>query len=104
MTHLASLGTTAAPKWDWLTHAACRGLGDEMFFAPDNERGRSLRQRETAAKTVCARCPAVEPCLTSAVDAGEMYGIWGGLTPAERLELQPTNHRSSRPVSGLAAR
>ena len=103
MTHLAPLPASAVPSSGWQTHAACRGLGDEVFFATDNERGRSLRRRENAAKAVCARCPAVDPCLETALSSGEVYGVWGGLTPAERLGLQPTDERSQPPLSRRAS-
>ncbi|UYP20455.1 WhiB family transcriptional regulator [Rhodococcus sp. Z13] len=35
------------------------------------------------AKAVCASCPVREPCRDQAALAGEMHGVWGGLTPTE---------------------
>lgn len=35
----------------------------------------------------CSVCPVVEVCRAYAVAAGERFGVWGGLTPAERQEL-----------------
>ena len=40
-----------------------------------------------AEKAVCGRCPVREACLAYALDARELWGIWGGLDPEERLAL-----------------
>jgi hypothetical protein len=39
----------------------------------------------TAAKAVCARCPASDRCLAWAVARDEPAGVWGGLTRDERV-------------------
>jgi WhiB family redox-sensing transcriptional regulator len=74
----------------WQFYAACRGLGDDLFYTRNSERGPTKRRRESMAKSVCARCPVAEPCLSWALAAGERYGIWGGLTEAERVQFQVT--------------
>lgn len=58
-----------------------------MFFHPENERGRSKRQREARAKAVCARCPVQQECLDWALTVREPYGVWGGKSPGEREEI-----------------
>jgi WhiB family redox-sensing transcriptional regulator len=58
-----------------------------MFFHPDGERGPRRRAREIAAKAVCASCPVLAQCRAHALAAQEPYGIWGGLTEDERLEI-----------------
>lgn len=88
MTDLASPSVPTSPDWGWQVHAACRGLGDEIFYACDNERGTSKRRREDAAKAICARCAVVDPCLAWALRAGEPHGVWGGHTVEERSLLQ----------------
>jgi hypothetical protein len=40
-----------------------------------------------AAKAVCAECPAQPECLALGMSAE--FGIFGGLTPAERDRLDP---------------
>lgn len=74
-------------EWDWQRHAACRGMDTAVFFAADGERGAIRTERETVAKRVCAGCPVIEPCRTHALQAGEVYGVWGGLTEFERETL-----------------
>ena len=36
------------------------------------------------AKAICGACPVRAECLESAMQSGERWGIWGGLTPEER--------------------
>ena len=70
---------------DWRPLAACRGLDPDMFFASEDvENRQERRDREAAAKAVCARCTVVDDCLSYAIAAGERYGIWGGLNADER--------------------
>lgn len=74
---------------DWRPRAACRGLDPDTFFVSDDVENRAeRREREAAAKAVCARCPVVEECLAYALAAGERYGIWGGLNADERRALK----------------
>ncbi|MDQ6936400.1 MAG: WhiB family transcriptional regulator [Actinomycetota bacterium] len=87
MADVAKLPTPVAEHWDWQIRAACRGLNAAMFFHPDNERGKSRRRREAQAKVVCARCPVTRECLRWALSVREPYGVWGGLSAAEREEL-----------------
>ncbi len=41
-------------------------------------------QRERCAKEMCRRCPVIEQCRSHALEVGEPYGIWGGLSETER--------------------
>lgn len=76
------------PENDWRLEAACRGLDPELFFSSDDIVNRQERQeREAEAKAVCTRCAVRTDCLTYALDAGERYGVWGGLTAQERRAL-----------------
>ncbi len=88
MAEVVALPAVVGDNWDWQMSGACRGQNAELFFNPDNERGRSKRIREASAKAVCAQCPVVAQCLEWALEVGEPYGIWGGKSPAERHELR----------------
>ena len=83
--------TEAAGKTGWLERAACRQSDSELFF-PDLHAYR--RNEVAAAKAVCCRCPVREECLEAAMDAGEKVGIWGGLTPTERVNLHRRQRRA----------
>lgn len=44
----------------------------------------TIRTAIKVAKNLCAQCPIQKECLEYAVEAGEEWGIWGGLTAKER--------------------
>jgi WhiB family redox-sensing transcriptional regulator len=81
----------------WRARAACLQLDSGLFF-PD--RVTYLKKDIAAAKAACCRCPVREECLQAAVDGGEKVGIWGGLTPIERMNL----HRRQRRVRAAQER
>lgn len=71
----------------WTERAACVGVADPDMFFPIGE------MHPTAALTICAACPVRNDCLawTLSVEAGkslyERHGVFGGLTPLERVKL-----------------
>ena len=87
MAAVANLPAEIIGALDWQVHGACRGMSVDLFYNADNERGARKRQRDATAKAVCANCPVIKECLDWALSVGEPYGVWGGLTVAERLEL-----------------
>ena len=82
------------PAWHDL--ARCAETDPEMFFP---EKGESVRP----AKRVCAGCEVPAECLQDALDRGERFGVWGGLSERERrvLASQPSPVRCC-PFHGLA--
>lgn len=54
----------------------------ELFFT-DPESFNHLRTLKYAV-TICRECPVRVECATYAIEAGEEFGVWGGLTPKER--------------------
>lgn len=72
----------------WQDRGRCRDVGQELFYPPlERESARRRQSREAAAKAVCAPCPVRVECLTWALDSGEQYGVWGGMTERERDRL-----------------
>ncbi|MFH8406948.1 WhiB family transcriptional regulator [Streptomyces sp. NPDC018019] len=68
----------------WHAEAVCRRDEAGLFFAPSKEPTAARLAREEAAKRVCARCPVMIECREHALLQPEPYGVWGGLTAAER--------------------
>ncbi|MYX16236.1 WhiB family transcriptional regulator [Streptomyces sp. SID8374] len=68
----------------WHSEAVCRRDEAGLFFAPSKEPTAARLAREEAAKRVCARCPVMVACREHALMQPEPYGVWGGLTAAER--------------------
>lgn len=73
-----ALLTVLRPSSEWVRRAACRGSNTSLFFGDDPD-------QILAAKAVCQKCPVVRECRDYARDTQEKYGVYGGLTPRERL-------------------
>lgn len=59
-------------------------MDSAVFYHPDGERNPSRKQRTSRAKQVCSRCPVVMVCREFALHTREPFGVWGGLSEAER--------------------
>lgn len=79
-------GLTTQRVTDWRDSAACCGEDADLFFAGDSTS--SGRYDTEQAKAICRRCPSIEHCLQWALDRGEDYGVFGGLTDAERRAIR----------------
>ncbi|AII08554.1 transcription factor WhiB [Rhodococcus wratislaviensis] len=86
---LAETSRTPAPvaapdAEDWRELASCRGVASSVFFSPDGERGHARARREANAQQICQDCPVLAQCRDHALTEDEPYGIWGGMTEADR--------------------
>jgi WhiB family redox-sensing transcriptional regulator len=63
----------------------CATTDPEMYFPP---KGLQASIEIRMAKTLCEGCPVKAECLTYALTAGEIYGIWGGTTANERSRMK----------------
>lgn len=86
--------TFTQPK-AWTAHAECAKFGAPGMFPSEGDTEGIRWARET-----CAVCPVRRECLTEALESGEQYGVWGGLTTAERTELRNRNARQARKRGG----
>lgn len=70
------------PAPSWMEQAACRGMSpedsDRIFFGPN--------QWNNEAVLLCGGCPVQLDC--GDYGSGEEYGIFGGITAAQRREKQ----------------
>jgi len=54
-------------------------------MAGDLENGRrGAGKASAAARVLCLSCPVIDECGTYALDHGEPWGIWGGMSPRTR--------------------
>lgn len=75
----------AAAVNDWMAYGLCHETDPEVFF----EQGHDTRPGwERQAKRICAGCPVRQECLDYALEHEEPFGVWGGLTEAERSVLR----------------
>ena len=74
----------AMPKLpEWIADAPCSQADPELFFPDAHE----SRANVALAKRVCAACRVRQECLEWALDRGEKFGIYGGLTSTQRREV-----------------
>ena len=62
------------PLEEWQALASCAGIPRNvrnMFFS---EEIHEISQ----AKSLCATCPVISPCLKGAIEREEPCGVWGG--------------------------
>jgi WhiB family transcriptional regulator, redox-sensing transcriptional regulator len=72
---------------DWRLQAECVTADLGLFFGPARESRRAKQFREAAAVAVCHRCGVVGECRAWTLAAGMPFGVCGGLSEGERLEL-----------------
>lgn len=77
----------------WQDFANCRGADADLFFP---ERGASTRR----AKAICAECDVRAECLDFAVETGEKFGIWGGMSERERRRVRKERQIAARRRTG----
>ena len=77
----------------WQDGANCKGANADLFFP---ERGASTRE----AKEVCRGCVVREQCLEFALQNGEKFGIWGGLSERERRRIRRQRAQAARSIVG----
>ena len=69
------------PEGDWRAKGKCVEMDPEIFFS---ERADNIRM----AKQACKACEVKDVCLDEAFRKDEQWGVWGGLTDAERRALK----------------
>lgn len=65
---------------DWHEQAACQDQVPADWHSPNLDRQRR-------ARSICVECPARYPCALAALESGEPYGIWGGLSVDDRRSV-----------------
>ncbi len=85
MTEIMEAWSLVNKDFDWQDDAACIEVEDEDWFFPEGPGNPNAKFSK--AKEVCATCNVTLECLRFAVDNKFDYGVWGGLTPEERREI-----------------
>ena len=74
---------------EWRRKANCLGLDPALFFP---ERGQPTNE----LKQICAGCVVRAECLDYALEAGEKYGMWGGVSERGRRSIRKVRTRQQR--------
>lgn len=65
----------------WVRDAACAEIGGDVFFP---EQGGDV----TSPRRICAACPVIDECLEFGLRTEAQYGIYGGKTARELLNIR----------------
>lgn len=72
----------------WMAEARCRDLTpeemDRLFFPPKRK---GVKADYKGAKALCEGCPVRVHCLHFAIAHSISEGVWGGLDPTERKQM-----------------
>jgi WhiB family redox-sensing transcriptional regulator len=97
--HAASLSELLgidAQATEWMQDAVCAQTDPDAFH-PDM--GVSVEP----AKAVCAGCPVLAECRAYALETGQRFGVWGGLSANERQKIRNSNPINSGDSKEIAA-
>jgi len=91
---------TQSPPWMLDARCAREGVDTKPFFEPYDDdlppeityKAEWARRVREAVK-VCCRCLVRTECLAYALDNGEPFGVWGGLTQRARNEVERSQLR-----------
>lgn len=87
----------------WLDKAICTTKNPELFFTDHGQESLSnpsarVQRLWDAAKEVCAQCPVMKECARD--NLGEVDGVWGGLDPAQRIQLRAQHATNIKKLQG----
>lgn len=99
MAEISRLPGPVADIWEWQFAGSCRDADSRLFFHPEGERGPARRDRDAAAKAVCAGCPVLQQCREHALAVREPYGVWGGLSEDDRQARYLTTRPAALPAA-----
>ena len=66
----------------------CQVTDPEIWFAEKGD-----WQATYMAKELCSKCPVKDLCLQYALETNEYSGVWGGVTPRERMRMRAARER-----------
>lgn len=76
---------------EWMWDALCAQTDPDAFHPEQADAVTSV----AAAKAVCVVCPVLAECRSYALEHGERYGVWGGLSERERAALRRAENTRS---------
>jgi WhiB family redox-sensing transcriptional regulator len=71
----------------------CQVTDPDVWYAEKDQIGNQYR----LAKQMCTQCPVIRECADYAIEAQEMEGCWGGLSPRERMAMWKAKRGIGRP-------
>ena len=82
------------PRLSDVDEPACTPLDDWAFFPGKGD----TRYQLVAARSICERCPVIQPCLAYAL-AHEVVGVWAGTTEPQRAAMRRAAGIRAQPLT-----
>ena len=70
------------PTWYQRDDLPCKQIEVGVMYPEEGN-----MDEEAIAKSVCGGCDAIDVCLSWALKHRENFGVWGGRTASERLNI-----------------
>ena len=71
------------PRPEWMTSAGCQGYPVAWWYAEPHQ---VVERRR--AQAICEGCQVRAVCAGYAIEQGQRYGTWGGLSERQRAKLR----------------
>ena len=75
----------------WSLYASCDTADPDLFFP-------GPRADTSYARSVCRACPVRRQCLDYALESKQKFGIWGGMTEAQRRRIRRGDITANHPA------
>lgn len=95
---------------DWVDEAMCSQVDPEAFFPDTAGRTASQARQYDTARSICHQCPVMQQCREQVMEfergtsVYQRFGMFGGLTPAERSDLDSSRSSEQETVAGHSHR
>lgn len=78
----------------WKEQAECaKPAHDSALWYPDGNAGPWMAKIQEAKDVCNGLCPVRDACAAYALEAGELHGVWGGLSESDRAALRRRESR-----------
>jgi WhiB family redox-sensing transcriptional regulator len=93
---------TADREPDWRDQGICRDHDKpDLWYAGGNSTDARAQTRE--AQALCHVCPVQQACGQAALDRREKWGVWGGMTESQRVNILRQRGRGKGRATEAAA-
>ena len=75
----------------WSRYASCDTADPDLFFPPPGT-------DTFYARSICRECPVRRQCLDYALESKQKFGIWGGMTEAQRRRIRREDITANHPA------
>ena len=80
-----------ADPMTWSLAASCDTADPDLFFPQPGA-------DTSYARSICKACPVRRHCLDYALETKQKFGIWGGMTEAQRRRLRREDITANHPA------